>query len=80
MARGVSINGSLKLAIVNVRIYLVKELKGETRIYVMSKKKYKKQKSAKADEYYNDGLFELARYGKVVSMRNLSTPEQHAQI
>jgi hypothetical protein len=46
----------------------------------MSKKKYKKQKSAKADEYYNDGLFELARYGKVVSMRNLSTPEQHDQI
>ncbi len=40
----------------------------------------KKQKLAKADEYYNDGLFELARYGKVVSMRNLSTLEQHAQI
>jgi hypothetical protein len=46
----------------------------------MSKKKHKKQKSVKADEYYNDGLFELARYGKVVSMRNLSTPEQHTQI
>jgi len=46
----------------------------------MSKNKYKKQKSAKVDEYYNDGLFELARYGKVVSMRNLSTPEQHTQI
>lgn len=46
----------------------------------MSKKKYKKQRLVKADDYYNDGLFELARYGKVVSMRNLSTPEQHAQI
>lgn len=46
----------------------------------MSKKKHKKQKLVKADDYYNDGLFELARYGKVVSMRNLSTPEQHAQI
>ena len=48
----------------------------------MSKKKHKKQKQrlVKADDYYNDGLFELARYGKVVSMRNLSTPEQHAQI
>ena len=39
-----------------------------------------KQKPVKADDYYNDGLFELARYGKVVSMRNLSTPEQHTQI
>ena len=46
----------------------------------MGKKKHKKQKLVKADDYYNDGLFELARYGKVVSMRNLSTPEQHTQI
>ena len=46
----------------------------------MNKKKSKKQKKIKADEYYNNGLFELARYGKVVSMRNLSTPEQHDQI
>jgi len=46
----------------------------------MSKKKPKKQRLVKADDYYNDGLFELARYGKVVSMRNLSTLEQHAQI
>lgn len=46
----------------------------------MGKKKHRKQKPSKADEYYNDGLFELARYGKVVSMRNLSTPEQHIQI
>jgi len=46
----------------------------------MSKKKHKKQRLVKADDYYNDGLFELARYGKVVSMRNLKTPEQHAQI
>ena len=44
----------------------------------MSKKH--KQKFVKADDYYNDGMFELARYGKVVSMRNLSTPEQHAQM
>lgn len=42
--------------------------------------KKKKQKPVKADDYYNDGLFELARYGKVVSMRNLSTPKQHAQM
>lgn len=46
----------------------------------MSKKKIKKQRLVKADEYYNDGLLELARYGKVVSMSNLSTPEQHKQI
>ncbi|MDO9592062.1 MAG: SEC-C metal-binding domain-containing protein [Erysipelotrichaceae bacterium] len=51
----------------------------------MGKKKYKKQKPVKTDEYYtdeyyNDGLFELARYGKVVSMRNLSTPEPHTQM
>jgi hypothetical protein len=45
----------------------------------MSKKKFKKQRLVKTD-YYNDGLFELARYGKVVSMRNLSTPEQQEQI
>lgn len=42
--------------------------------------KKKKQKTVKADDYYNDGLVELARYGKIVSMRNLSTPEQHAKI
>jgi len=42
--------------------------------------KKNKQKLVRADDYYNDGLFELARYGKVVSLRNLSTPEQHAQI
>ncbi|HYE12365.1 MAG TPA: hypothetical protein VEF53_19535, partial [Patescibacteria group bacterium] len=46
----------------------------------MSKKKYKKQRFVKTDEYYNDGLFELARIGKVVSMRNLRTPEQQEQI
>lgn len=46
----------------------------------MSKKKFKKHRLVKTDEYYNDGIFEIARYGKVVSMRNLSTPEQHAQI
>lgn len=40
----------------------------------------KKQKLVKADDYYNDGLFELSRHGKIVSMRNLSSPEQHAQI
>ena len=42
--------------------------------------KKNKQKPAKADDYYNNGLFELARYGKVVSMRNLSMPEQRAQM
>lgn len=46
----------------------------------MRKKTHKKQKLAKADDYYNNGLIELARYGKIVSMRNLSTPEQHTQI
>lgn len=48
----------------------------------MSKNKYRKRKPRllKADDYYNDGLYEIARYGKVVSMRNLSTPEQHAKV
>lgn len=46
----------------------------------MKKKNNKKQRLVKADDYYNDGLFELARYGKVMSMRNISTPEQHVQI
>lgn len=45
----------------------------------MSKKQHK-QRLVKADEYYNNGIFEFARYGKVVSMCNLSTPEQQAQI
>lgn len=57
-----------------------KDLKRKGGITTMNKKNYKKQKLAKADEYYNDGLFELARYGKIVSMRNLGTPEQHTQI
>lgn len=46
----------------------------------MGKEKHKRQKSIKADDYYNNGLFELARCGKVMSIRNLSTPEQHTQI
>jgi hypothetical protein len=48
----------------------------------MSKKKHNKHKQSlvKADDYYNDGLFELARHGKTVYMRNLRTPEQHAQM
>ena len=48
----------------------------------MGKKKHKnrKKKMVKADDYFNNGVFEFARYGKVVSMRNLSTPEQHAQM
>ena len=50
------------------------------RLNVMNKKKYKKQKLVKADDPYTDGLIEFARYGKVVSMCNLSTPEQHTQI
>jgi hypothetical protein len=46
----------------------------------MSKMKHKKQRLVKADDYYNNGLFELARHGKTVYMRNLSTPKQHAQM
>lgn len=46
----------------------------------MSKKKFKKQRIVKTDEYYNNGVFELARYGKVVSMRNLSTPKQQEEM
>jgi len=33
----------------------------------------------KPDEYYNNGYFELARFGKLVSLRNNMMPEQHAQ-
>ena len=29
------------------------------------------------DEYYNDGLFEIARYGKVISTANNMTNDQH---
>lgn len=46
----------------------------------MKKKNKKKQRLVKPDDYYNDGLFELARYGKVMSMRNISTSEEHVQI
>ncbi len=40
----------------------------------------KRKKPIKPDEYFNNGLFEMVRYGKNVSLRNLSTPEQHAMI
>ncbi|HPT86308.1 MAG TPA: SEC-C domain-containing protein [Bacillota bacterium] len=48
----------------------------------MKKKQIKKQKlvKVKIDDYYNNGLFELVRYGKFVSIRNLCTPEQQEQI
>lgn len=45
----------------------------------MSKKK-QKNKLVKADDYYNDGFIELARYGKIVHMRNLLTSEQFNQM
>lgn len=33
----------------------------------------------KTDDYYDNGCFELARFGKVVSLRNKMMPEQHSQ-
>ena len=54
----------------------------ERMICVMSKKQHKKHKQrfARIDDYYNNGIFEIARYGKVVSLRNLNTPEQQAKM
>lgn len=36
-----------------------------------------KHKKIKPDDYYNNEYFELARYGKVVSLKNNMTTEQH---
>lgn len=38
-----------------------------------------KRSKIKPDEYYNDGFFELARFGEVVSMKNNMSLEQHEQ-
>lgn len=35
-------------------------------------------KKVKADDYYNDGVFELARFGNTVVSSNHMTEEQHA--
>ena len=34
-------------------------------------------KKVKADDYYNDGVFELARFGNTVVSSNHMTEEQH---
>ena len=33
----------------------------------------------KADDYFNNGLFEMARFGKQTVMKNIMTPEQHSE-
>jgi len=33
----------------------------------------------KADDYFNNGLFEMARFGKHTIMKNIMTPRQHQQ-
>lgn len=33
----------------------------------------------KADDYFNNGLFEMARFGKHTVMKNIMTPRQHQQ-
>lgn len=38
-----------------------------------------KSKKNKPDDYYSNGCFEMARFGKLVSLRNNMTPVQHAQ-
>ena len=43
------------------------------------KKNINRNKKIKPDEYYNNGMFEIARFGKVVQMRNTTTPEMHKQ-
>lgn len=34
-------------------------------------------KKIRPDDYYNNGFFEIARFGKIVSMRNNGTPEMN---
>lgn len=31
----------------------------------------------KADDYFNNGIFEVARFGKINMIKNVMTPEQH---
>ena len=42
--------------------------------------KHKKRKNQiTPDDYYSNGFFELARFGKNISMRNTMTPEEHKE-
>ena len=43
-----------------------------------SRERREKHKCSKAEDYFSNGVFEMARFGKNIVMRNNSTPEQHA--
>ncbi len=43
-----------------------------------SRERREKRKHSKPDDYMTNGIFEMARFGKNIIMRNNSTPEQHA--
>lgn len=43
-----------------------------------SRERRERMKAKRPDDYYNNGIFELARFGSNVILRNNYTPEQHA--
>lgn len=45
-----------------------------------SRERRAKHKSPKPDDYYSNGVFEVARFGKDFIMRNNCTPEQHTAL
>lgn len=43
-----------------------------------SRERREKHKGSKVEDFFSNGVFEMARLGKNIVMRNSSTPEQHA--
>lgn len=43
-----------------------------------SRERREKNKTVRSDDYFSNGVFEMARFGKVTIVRNNRTPEQHA--
>ena len=43
-----------------------------------SRERREKNKTVRPDDYFSNGTFEMARFGKNTIVRNNRTPEQHA--
>ena len=43
-----------------------------------SRERREKNKTVRSDDYFSNGVFEMARFGKATIVRNNRTPEQHA--
>ena len=45
-----------------------------------SRERREKNKTVRPDDYFSNGTFEMARFGKNTIVRNNRTPEQHEDI